>query len=119
MTFLGPAEKVRKSPLPSDAVDRIARVKQEPSDADRTYIDNFPYGSLLGALLYLSMNTRPDIAYAVGLLLRFGSKSTLTTCHLMTYLMRYVRGTVSKGIQFRGSMFDMPSLQMQTEPRMS
>ena len=106
-TFLGPAHKVRKSPLPSDAVYLIARLKQELSNVDQTYVDNFPYRSLLGALLYLSMNTCPDIAYAVGLLSRFGSKPTLTTCHLMTYIMQYVRGTVSKGIPFSGSMFDM------------
>ena len=53
------------------------------------------------------MNTRPDIAYAVGLLSRFGSKPTLTTCHLKMYLMQYKRGTVSKEIKFSGSMFDM------------
>ena len=82
-------------------------MEKELSDADQTYIDNYPYRSLLGGLLYLSMNTRPDIAYAVGLLSRFGSKPTLTTCHLMTYLMQHVRGTVSKGIQFSGSMFNM------------
>ena len=43
----------------------------------------------------------------LGLLSRIDSKPTLTTCHLMTYLMQYVRGTVSKGMQFSGSMFDM------------
>ena len=90
VTFLGPTHRVRKSPPPSDAVDRIARVEQELSDADQTYVGNFPYRSLLGALLYLSMNTRPDVAYAVRLLSRFGSKPTLTTCHLITYLMQYV-----------------------------
>ena len=26
-------------------VDRIARVEQELSDADQTYVDNFPYGA--------------------------------------------------------------------------
>ena len=51
VTFLGPDHKVRKSPLPSDAVDWIARVEKELSDADQTYVDNFPYRSLLGALL--------------------------------------------------------------------
>ena len=53
------------------------------------------------------MNTRPDIAYAVGLLSRFGSKPTKNTFHLITYLMQYVRGTVNKGIQFSGSLFDV------------
>ena len=62
---------------------------------------------LLCCSAVLSMNSRPDIAYAVGLLSRFDSKPTLTTCHLMTYLTQYARGTVSKGIQFSGSMFDM------------
>ena len=55
---------VRKSPLTSDSVDRIARVEHELSDADQTYVDNIPYISFLGALL--SMNTRPDIAYSAG-----------------------------------------------------
>ena len=68
------------------------------------YLDNFPYRSLLGALLYLSMNTRPDIAYAVGLLSRFGAKPTVRTWHLMVYLMQYVRGIVSCGIRFSGSI---------------
>ena len=71
------------------------------------YLDNFPCRSLLGALLYLSMNTRTDIVYAVGLLSRVGSKPTVQTCHLVVYLMQYVRGTVSCGIRFSGSIFDM------------
>ena len=95
------------SPLPCKAVDRIGRVELELSDADQTYVDNVPYRSWLGALLYLSMNTRPDRAYAVGLLSRFDSKPTLTASYLITYLMQYERGTVSLGIQFSGSMFDM------------
>ena len=60
--FLGPPQKTKKSPLPSDASERIARVEGELSDDDRVYLDNFPYRSVLGALLYLSMNTSPDLA---------------------------------------------------------
>ncbi len=53
------------------------------------------------------MNTRPDIAYAVGLLARFATKPSVVTCRLIVYLMQYLRGTVNKGIKFSGSSFDM------------
>ena len=89
--------------LPSDASERIARVDGELSEDDRIYLDNFPYRSVLGPLLYLSINTRPDIAYSVKLLSRFGAKHTVHTCHLM----QYVRGTVKCGIRLSGIMFDM------------
>ena len=74
------------------------------SDDDRVYLDKFPQRSLLGVLLYLSINTRPDNAYAVGLQSRFGSKPTVQTCHLMEYLKQYVRGTVLCGIRFSKHM---------------
>ena len=63
--FLAPPQKIRKCLLPSDASERMRGL--------RVYLDNFPYCSQLVALLYLSMNTRPDIAYAVELLSRFGT----------------------------------------------
>ena len=88
--------------LPSDAIDRIAKDQVELIEQEQMYVDNFSYRSLLGALLYLSMNTRPDIAYAVGLLSRFGAKPALHTCKLMIYL----RGTVAKGIRFSGGLHE-------------
>ena len=62
-------------------------------------VGQLPYRSLLGALLYLSMNTRPDMSYAVGLLSRFGSHPTVATCKLMVYALQYLRGTVHMGIR--------------------
>ena len=86
---LGTENKIRKRPLPSDTMDRIAKEPKECSEEDQWHVDNFPHRKMLGALLYLSMNTRPDISYAVGLLSRFGSKPTKVTCMLMVYLMQY------------------------------
>ena len=70
-------------------------------------LDNFPYRSILGALLYLAINMRPDLSYAVGLLSRFGSKPTPVTCDLKVHVLQYLRGTVEKGIKFSGSMLDL------------
>ena len=90
--FLGPPQKTRKSPLPSDASERIARVEGE---------------NVRGRQGVLRLYTRHDIAYADGLLSCFGAKPTTHTCHLIVYLTQYIRGIVSCGISFSGSMFDM------------
>ncbi len=63
--------------------------------------------TLLGATLYLALNTRPDISYAVGVLSRFANKPTLVICRLMIYMMQYLRGTTEMGIKFSGKIFDM------------
>ena len=104
---LGTENKTRKCPLPSDTMDRIVKEPKECSEEDQRYVDNFRYQRMLGALLYLSMNTFPDISYVVGLLSPFRSKPTKVTCMLMVYLLQYVRGTVQMGIRFSGSRFDM------------
>ena len=46
---------VSKCPLPSNAVDRIAQDQGELTEQEQIYLDNFPYRSLLGALLSQSI----------------------------------------------------------------
>jgi chaperone required for assembly of F1-ATPase len=60
-----------------------------------------PYRSLVGALLYLGMHTRPDIVYAVNELATHCSKPSEEHWVAAKWVLRYLAGTKDKGIVFR------------------
>jgi hypothetical protein len=60
------------------------------------------YGAIIGSLMYLSTSTRPDMAQAVGALARYSSAPTEAHMSAAKQLLRYLRGTAAKGIQFGG-----------------
>ena len=48
----------------------------------------------LYTLMYLAIATRPDIAYAVGVLSRFSSNPGMAHWKAVKHLMRYLKGTM-------------------------
>ena len=58
------------------------------------------YQSMIGSLIYLSVWTRPDIAYAVNVLARFMSKPTMALVTTAKRVFRYLRSTPDRGIHF-------------------
>ena len=52
-----------------------------------------PYAELVGALMYLAVATRPDIAHAVGKLARFSSNPGPAHWTALKHLCRYLQGT--------------------------
>lgn len=73
----------------------------------RAYAIKFPHMNIVGALLYLSINTRPDISYAVGALARFNKSPTFRSCKALIRLLIYVRDTSKRGIKFQGTDFKL------------
>lgn len=61
------------------------------------------YSALVGSLLYLSVCTRPDLAYSVGALARHMSKPDAGHMQAAKSVLRYVRGTSGYGLRFGGS----------------
>ena len=59
------------------------------------------YLSVIGSLMYLWVSTRPDIAYAIGSLVKFASK--LTNLHWMALkrVLHCLKGTMDYGIQYK------------------
>jgi hypothetical protein len=70
-----------------------------------------PYVSAVGALMYLTIATRPDIAHTVGVLCRFMSKPGPVHWEAAKHLFRYLRGSVNYRLTYAP---DPSSLQLFT-----
>ena len=75
-----------------------------------SYATKFLYQNIIGALLYLSTHTRPDIAYAVGVLSRFSKTPNYRACKAVIRVLIYLRGTLDVGIIFSGSTLNLHAL---------
>lgn len=62
-----------------------------------------PFKELIGSLLYISMNTRPDITYAVSYLSRFLVKPTEQAWKAGKRILRYLKATSDKALIYRKS----------------
>ncbi|GJU24120.1 copia protein [Tanacetum coccineum] len=57
-----------------------------------------PYLNAIGALMYITNCTRPDISFAVNLLARFSSSPTKRHWNEIKHIFRYLRGTTDLGL---------------------
>src|SRR3954471_1409090 len=57
-------------------------------------MNNTPYLSAVGALMYLATTTHPDIAYTVGVLARFNHNPRAQHWTAVKHLLHYLKGTV-------------------------
>ena len=62
--------------------------------------DGGQYQRMVGKLIYLSL-TRPDIAYAVGVVSMFMHQPQIQHMTTIMRILRYLKGTSSRGILFR------------------
>lgn len=95
------------TPLPPGI--KLSKEAQVPETSkQRAYAQEFPYQSVIGALMYLAVHTRPDLAYTVNLLSRFNSRPTYAACQAALHTLVYLEETVDQGIVFPNSIDSDP-----------
>ncbi|KAJ0978704.1 hypothetical protein J5N97_014178 [Dioscorea zingiberensis] len=75
-----------------------SRLKLSKNSED-SFVDATFYRSIIGSLRYL-VNTRPNIAYAVGIVSRFMEKPTSQHLAAVKQILRYIRSTLDLGCYY-------------------
>ncbi|KAL0307710.1 UNVERIFIED_CONTAM: Retrovirus-related Pol polyprotein from transposon TNT 1-94, partial [Sesamum angustifolium] len=69
-------------------------IHQSPQNSlEENQMKNVPYASVVGSLMYVQVCTRPDIAFAVGMLGRYQSNPGIEHWKAAKKVMRYLQGT--------------------------
>jgi hypothetical protein len=63
--------------------------------------DPWNYRSIVGMLLYLTTNTRPDIAFAVSQVARFSNQPKQSHAIAVKRIIRYLKGTADQGCIYK------------------
>ena len=80
-------------------------------------IDPSPYRSLIGAILYVSVATRPDVAYAISHLASFSGDPREMHLKAATHLLRYLINTSSYRILYDGKIRQPNSLYIESREK--
>ncbi|KRX56900.1 Retrovirus-related Pol polyprotein from transposon TNT 1-94 [Trichinella sp. T9] len=86
---------------PIDASNKLSAEMCPRTETEKAEMQNTPYRSLVGSLMYLSVSTRPDIAFAVSLLSQFNENYGSQHWTAAKRVLRYLKKTASYGLRFQ------------------
>jgi len=70
-------DKCSASLVPIQKGDKVSLMQYPKNDLEQKQMENIPYASVVGSLMYAQTCTRPDISFAVGMLGRYQSNPGL------------------------------------------
>ena len=89
-------------------LDVFTKLDRAQSDLDRARAQSIPYSSIVGAMLYISVMSRPEIAYHTSILAKFLHDPSPECCDAAVQLMQYLHSTRDKRMGFTGKV-DIPA----------
>ncbi|UYV80249.1 hypothetical protein LAZ67_18002148 [Cordylochernes scorpioides] len=90
---------------PMDPNYKVTKIS--PIDGENEPVDKVEYQSLIGSLIYLSVSTRPDIAYTISTLGQFSNDPRRQHWNIAKRVLRYLRKTSGLKITFKKSMKEL------------
>ena len=91
---------LKPSPTPMDPNIRYSKSQSPQTVEEAARMRQIPYREAIGSILYLSVATRPDIAFATGLLSQFVDNPGWTHWEGVKRIFRYISGTKNWGLIF-------------------
>jgi hypothetical protein len=90
-----------RTPLIARALEKDTDPFRPKQEGEEVLGPEYPYLSVIGALMHLANNTRPDIAFVVNYLVRHRAASTMRYWNNIKDILRYLHGTTDLGLFFR------------------
>ena len=94
-------EKFGLSDANAVATPMDVNVKLVKNDSHSKRVNPTLYQSMVGSLLHAARATRPDIAYAVGIVSKFNNEPTEAHLTAVKRIFRYLKGTLNLVLQYR------------------
>ena len=79
---------------------KLSSEQSPQTDEEKAEMSKVPYINAVGSLMYLAIMTRPDIAYAVGVLARFNSNPGKEHWKAVKHVFRYLKGTIDLRLEY-------------------
>jgi hypothetical protein len=92
-------------PAKTPMIGRSLHIDQDPyrpkEEGEEVLGVEYPYLSAIGALMYLTNSTRPDIAFVMNLLARYNMEPTKRHWKGIKDIFRYLQGSKDLGLFYR------------------
>jgi hypothetical protein len=92
------------TPMEQRSLDPNKDIFKKCTENELTLGPEKPYLSVIGGLMFLGNQTRPDISFSVNMLARHSSKPTIRHWNGTKRIMRYLQGSIDTGLYFPYTM---------------
>ena len=100
-------DDLKPSSIPIDPCQPLGRSQCPSSLADIARMKNVPYREAVGALMYVSMGTRPDITFAVSTVAQFLDNPAWVHWEAVKRIFRYLKGTKTLELVYGNDTWDL------------